>query len=68
VQLPHYDFHVARVFIDDQLQVPVRYAAYTWPKTPGGQPELDEAYTYLDLKLNVGLSENDFDYTKKFKN
>ncbi len=64
---PYYDFHIARVFIDDQLQVPVRYAAYTWPLTPGGPPELDEAYTYLDMKMNVGLSESDFDYTKKFK-
>lgn len=65
VQQPQFDFHVARVFIDDQLQVPVRYAAYTWPSTPGGKPEVDEAYTYLDMKLNVGLSEADFDYTKK---
>lgn len=67
VQTPVYDFHIARVFIDDQLQVPVRYAAYTWPTTPGGKPQLEEAYTYLDMKVNVGLSENDFDYTKKFR-
>lgn len=66
-QKPYYDFHIARVFIDDQLQVPVRYAAYTWPTTPGGRPPLEEAYTYLDLKLNVGLSEADFDHTKKFR-
>ncbi len=64
---PYYDFHIARVFIDDQLQVPVRYAAYTWPTTPGGKPQLEEAYTHLDLKLNVGLSEVDFDHTKKFR-
>lgn len=68
VQKPYYDFHIAQVFIDDQLQVPVRYAAYVWPTTPGGKPELDEAYTYLDMKLNVGLSDNDFDYTKKVRN
>jgi hypothetical protein len=64
---PYYDFHIARVFIDDQYQLPVRYAAYTWPTTPGGKPNLEEAYTYLDMKLNVGLSETDFDDTKKFR-
>ena len=67
VQKPCYDFYLARVFIDDQLQVPVRYAAYTWPTTPGGKPQLEEAYTYLDLRLNVGLQANDFDHTKKFR-
>jgi len=64
---PHYDFHIAQVFIDDEFQVPVRYAAYTWPTVPGGKPQLEEAYTYLDLKLNVGLSEDDFDHAKKFR-
>ncbi|MEO8496921.1 MAG: DUF1571 domain-containing protein [Planctomycetota bacterium] len=64
---PYYDFHIARVFIDDQFQVPVRYAAYTWPTTPGGTPNLEEAYTYLDLKLNVGLKADDFDHEKKFR-
>ncbi|MDA1051869.1 MAG: DUF1571 domain-containing protein [Planctomycetota bacterium] len=67
VQKPYYDFHIARVFIDDQLQVPVRYAAYTWPTTPGGKPQLEEAYTYLDMQMNVGLNANDFDHTKKFR-
>lgn len=64
-QLPCYDFYIARVFIDDQLQVPVRYAAYTWPTTPGGKPIIEEAYTYLDLKLNVGLTDDSFDHLKK---
>ena len=67
VKKPYYDFHIARVFIDDQLRVPVRYAAYTWPITAGGKPQLEEAYTYLDLKLNVGLTAQNFDHTKKFR-
>ena len=66
-QKPYYDFHIARVFIDDQLQVPVRYAAYTWPTTPDGKPQLEEAYTYLDVKLNVGLKDDNFDHAKKFR-
>ena len=55
-----YDFHIAKVFIDDELQIPTRYAAYSWPRRPGGDPVLEEEYTYLDVKLNVGLDESDF--------
>jgi hypothetical protein len=54
-------FNVARIFVDDASNIPVRYEAYDWPKTPGGQPELIEEYTYLNLKLNVGLTDADFD-------
>ena len=54
-------FNVARIFVDDGLNVPVRYEAYDWPKTPGGPPEPIEEYTYLNLKINVGLTDADFD-------
>ena len=54
-------FNVARIFVDDNLNVPVRYEAYDWPKVAGGAPELIEEYTYLNMKLNVGLTDFDFD-------
>jgi hypothetical protein len=54
-------FNVARIFVDDQLNIPVRYEAYDWPRAPGAQPELIEEYTYLNMKLNVGLTDADFD-------
>lgn len=53
-------FHLARVFVDDELKVPIRYEAYDWPREPGGEPELLEEYTYLDLKLNNGFTDEDF--------
>lgn len=56
-----YDFHLAQVYVDDELQIPIRYAAYSWPRKQGGSPVLEEEYTYLDLKLNVGLDDRDFD-------
>lgn len=59
--LPGLDFHIARVFIDDAWQIPLRYSAYLWPKAEGETPPLEEEYTYLDLELNVGLSDEDFD-------
>ncbi len=57
-----YRFHIARVFVDDELRLPIRFASYDWPKEEGGHPRLLEEYTYLDVKLNVGLSDRDFDY------
>jgi Protein of unknown function (DUF1571) len=65
VSRPHFDFHVAEVFIDDELQMPVRYAAYTWPTTEGGQRELLEEYTYQNVQVNVGLTDADFDSANK---
>lgn len=62
VRRPYFDFHIARVYIDDELKLPIRYAAFSWPKTPGGEPVLEEEYTYLNLKLNAGLADTDFDY------
>ena len=35
-------FHLARIFVDDEINVPLRYEAYDWPKEPGGRPELIE--------------------------
>ncbi len=58
-------FHKVRVYIDRELGVPIRFEAYDWPKHPGAAPELVEEYSYLDLKLNVGLSEHDFDPNNK---
>jgi hypothetical protein len=55
-------FHKAVIYLDDELNVPIRYEAYSWPKTPGGPPVLDEMYTYLNLRLNVGLTNADFDW------
>jgi hypothetical protein len=57
----HFDFHLAQIFIDDELNLPVRYCAYTWPEAPGGQPVLLEEYTYQNIKTNVGLTDADFD-------
>lgn len=58
---PKYDFHIAQVFIDTERLVPLRYAAFGFPKQPGQEPLLEEEYTYLKLNLNIGLSDVDFD-------
>ena len=53
---------LAQIFIDDELQVPVRYAAWGWPSSPGGEMPLLEEYTYLKIALNQGLTDRDFDH------
>lgn len=54
-------FHRSRLYIDQQWNIPVRCEGYDWPKRPGDQPQLTEEYTYQGLRLNVGLSDADFD-------
>jgi hypothetical protein len=51
------------VYVDKELKLPIRSEAYDWPRqggTPGG--DLLEVFSYVDLKLNVGLGPNDFNY------
>lgn len=54
-------FHLARIFVDDELNLPIHYESYDWPEKPGGPPRLIEQYTYLKLKLNNGFTDADFD-------
>jgi hypothetical protein len=60
VPRPYFEYHIAEIFIDNQLQLPVRYAAYDWPYVPAAKPRLMEECTITDLKLNVGLKDSDF--------
>jgi len=53
-------FHIARVYIDNELQVPIRVSGFDWPDEPGEDPPLLEEYNYTQLKLNVGLDAADF--------
>jgi len=57
----NFRFHKAQVFIDNELRVPIRYAAYLWPQNPGEAPPLEEVYTYTDVKINNGFTDADFD-------
>ena len=43
---PYFLYHLARIFIDEARQLPVRFEAYDWPDAKD-QPPLLEEYTYL---------------------
>lgn len=61
---PGLRYHVARIYIDKERNIPIRFESYLWPTTPGGKPELLEEYTYLDVKLNNGFTDSDFQIVK----
>lgn len=48
------------VSIDPERNIPVRYAAYGPPTNSDPMP-IEEVYEYTDVKLNVGLTADDFD-------
>ncbi len=50
------------VYVDKQTKLPLRFEAYDQPKTGSTTGELLEAYSFSDMKLNVGIGENAFDY------
>ncbi|MHB8969477.1 MAG: DUF1571 domain-containing protein [Pirellulaceae bacterium] len=51
----------AEVSVDDELGIPVYFRSFDWPAKAGDPPQLLEEYFYKSVKLNVGLTERDFD-------
>ena len=54
-------FHYSRLFLDNELKVPILFDGYLWPEQTGGEPPLDEIYMYTNLKLNNGYTAREFD-------
>ena len=57
----YFRFYVVRIFIDNELRVPVHFESYGWPTSSGGEPPLVERYRYRNVELNVDLRDRDFD-------
>ena len=49
------------MFLDDELHFPIRVEVYELPLDRSQGPQLVEEYTYLDVKLNNGYTDADFD-------
>jgi hypothetical protein len=56
-----YEYYRAVIDMDLETGLPIHYASYLWPEQPGGEPLLDEEFTYENLRLNCQLSDDDFD-------
>lgn len=52
-------FCKAHIYVDRELNIPIRYVSWGWGRN--GDFPLMEEYTYRNLKLNVGLTDQDFD-------
>ncbi|MDG2219763.1 MAG: DUF1571 domain-containing protein [Rubripirellula sp.] len=58
------DFHEANLYVDDELQLPIRLTVHGWPEKPADDKPLIEEYTYTKLRVNVGLSDAEFSETQ----
>ena len=57
-------YHLNRVYFDEETRLPVRAERFGWPARAGEAPPLLEEYRYAKLKLNVKLTDADFDPVK----
>ena len=55
-----FDFHIAKIYINDDTNLPIGYEGYDFPAEEGGEPQLMERYYYRNMKINVGLTDEDF--------
>lgn len=60
VPRPHFQYYLARIYTDDELELPIGFEAYLWPEREGAPPALLERYAYLNLRFDVP-SDHDFD-------
>lgn len=58
---PDLRYHMAELSVDDELGIPIYFRSFDWPVEEGKPPRLLEEYAYKDVKLNVGLTDRDFD-------
>lgn len=55
------EFYSAYVYGDDELGLPVRFEVRAMPTRDAVEPVTTAEYTFVDLKLNVGLGDADFE-------
>src|SRR5262249_41598445 len=50
------------VYFDKETRLPIRVENYDWSRQAGAAGDLLEEYSYADLRLNVGLGDQHFNY------
>lgn len=51
------------LYLDKEWKLPLRAENYDWPRAGGpAEGELMEVFNYVDVRFNVGLTDNDFRY------
>lgn len=59
-KVPGTPFQVSTLYLSAETLLPVKIENYDWSAGVGSAPKLVEEYTYLNLKINVGLRDQDF--------
>ena len=54
-------YQMMRLYIDAGTNLPVRVQNYSFSTRRGGKPRLVEDYFYMNLRVNTGLKDIDFD-------
>ncbi|MBY0587042.1 DUF1571 domain-containing protein [bacterium] len=54
-------FQSDKMYFDDELLLPIFYQCYEWPEKEGDPPVLAEEYKHVDVRLNNGFTDVDFD-------
>ena len=60
IERDHFTHHISKIYLDQDRDVLVGYEGYLWPKKPDESPPLLERYFYIDMQINVGLTDEDF--------
>ncbi len=60
IERDYFSHHISKIYLDQGRDVLVGYEGYLWPEKPGEKPPLLERYFYVDMQINVGLTDEDF--------
>jgi|GEM_PF-451909 len=60
VERDYFTHHISKIYLDQGRDVLVGYEGFLWPEKPGEKPRLLERYFYVDMQINVGLTDEDF--------
>jgi hypothetical protein len=60
-RLPQFYCYRSVLYLDAETKLPLRTENYDWPRAGGAADgDLLEMFSYVDLRLNVGLTDQDF--------
>jgi len=62
---PHFNFQKSCLYVDKQTNLPIRLEQYGFPAKAGEASPVEEEYSYTNIRLNIGLTETDFDTKNK---
>jgi hypothetical protein len=58
----HFLYYRDVVYFDKETHLPIRLEFYDWPRQPGDPGQLIEVYSFANMRLNVGLSDDVFNH------